>query len=146
MNRLIESEQNLSDWIKENLSFLQQHKIILLSGDLGAGKTTFVKLLAKQLGIKVPVQSPTYNLHHMYESDGIVMHHFDLYRLQDESDLETTDFWAVAEDTKAYVCVEWPERLGSSYAFKNPHCHLSLKLSLKPGMRELLCLHPKKNI
>ncbi len=83
--------------------------VLALSGDLGAGKTTFVQGLALGLGIKDPIQSPTYVFLNQYS--GIMpLYHFDLYRLKDEG-----DFFGLGFDeyfAAGGVCViEWPERI-----------------------------------
>lgn len=82
---------------------------IALTGDLGAGKTTFVQGLAK--GLDVPdsyyVTSPTYNIISEYPGR-IPLFHVDLYRLSDEQELEMTGFYEYIHQ-EAAVAVEWPE-------------------------------------
>lgn len=93
------------------------HVLLLLSGDLGAGKTTFTSQLGRYFHLK-EISSPTFALHHCYESKEIEMHHWDLYRLEDQDDLESSGFWdqfayeALSNsEKKRLVVVEWPERL-----------------------------------
>ncbi len=85
--------------------------LVLLSGDLGAGKTTLTKGLASGLGAaeEDEVTSPTFTLVHKYERDSRV-YHVDLYRIGDIRDLETLGLEDVFSE-KAVVIVEWPDRL-----------------------------------
>lgn len=64
------------------------NEIILLSGDLGAGKTTFTKGFAKALGIEKNVTSPTFTLMKSYKGGRLTMYHFDLYRIKSEEEVE----------------------------------------------------------
>lgn len=114
---------NLSDFrsVIEDIAntFLTQlpHALLLLSGDLGAGKTTFTSQLGNYFRLK-EISSPTFALHHCYESNEIEVHHWDLYRLEDQDDLESSGFWdqfayekQLISEKKRLVIVEWPERL-----------------------------------
>ena len=77
--------------------------IILLNGDLGAGKTTFVKGFAKEMGVKIPVTSPTFNLLKTYETDKYTLVHVDAYRLEGGSFDELYDY--ANEDNVIFI--EW---------------------------------------
>ena len=77
--------------------------IILLNGDLGAGKTTFVKGFAKEIGVKIPVTSPTFNLLKTYETDKYTLVHVDAYRLEGGSFDELYDY--ANEDNVIFI--EW---------------------------------------
>ncbi len=86
--------------------------VILLAGELGGGKTTMVRGLARGLGVpeEVPVTSPTFGIVHEYPGR-LPLFHFDLYRISGEDELYETGFddYAAAGGVMA---VEWPERLG----------------------------------
>jgi tRNA threonylcarbamoyladenosine biosynthesis protein TsaE len=83
---------------------------LLLSGDLGAGKTQFVKGLAAGLGSSDDVTSPTFNLMHVYTSLGWpVLYHFDLYRLDDAEQLDDLDYYSYLE-SEVICAIEWGDR------------------------------------
>lgn len=85
--------------------------IVTLSGDLGAGKTTFVRGCLKALGWTGPVKSPSYPLVEHYPLSSLYFYHFDFYRFADPGEWETAGFAdCFRRDT---VClIEWPERVG----------------------------------
>jgi tRNA threonylcarbamoyladenosine biosynthesis protein TsaE len=85
-----------------------KEKIILFSGEMGAGKTTLIKEFCAHLGIDDEVSSPTFSLVNEYESPIGPVYHFDLYRIQSEDELYDIGY----EDYffSGYLClVEWPE-------------------------------------
>ena len=84
-----------------------------VSGELGAGKTTFVRGAARALGVTAPVTSPTFVVGHLYEAAGVRVAHLDLYRLGglDGEDPGLLDAY-FGPDTITFV--EWPERAGES--------------------------------
>jgi len=86
--------------------------LILLSGDLGAGKTTLTKGIVSGLGAaeEDQVTSPTFTLVHKYDHESVV-YHVDLYRVGDFHDLETLGLEDFLTE-RAIVIVEWPEKLG----------------------------------
>jgi tRNA threonylcarbamoyladenosine biosynthesis protein TsaE len=88
--------------------------VILLNGGLGAGKTIFVKGLARGLNIQSLVKSPTYTIIDVYEGGALPLVHFDLYRLS-----EPDEFYAIGADEYigAYnVCaIEWPSNIGDVF-------------------------------
>ncbi len=93
----------------------QWSRIILLRGDLGAGKTTFVRGLAKGLGITEPISSPTFALVAEYAlpqtGSGVRnLYHLDLYRSETDSALSSPEIREIIENPEAIVAIEWPER------------------------------------
>lgn len=108
--------------------------IVLFHGDMGAGKTTFIKALARQLGVKDVTSSPTFSLVNEYETeDGRTLYHFDLYRLNSE-----TEAYDMGIDEYFYsgnLCfIEWPEKTPNLI----PLDHTSIKLEMLPdGKRRL---------
>ena len=88
-------------------------RILLLKGPLGAGKTTLVKGIAKSLGIKEPITSPTFPLSQHYPSGSPPLIHLDLYRIE-ETNAANEFFLQEEEESQsmgALMVVEWPERL-----------------------------------
>ena len=81
--------------------------VVAVSGELGSGKTTFVRGACRALGVTAPVTSPTYTIGHRYEGNPDVSH-LDLYRFTDVSAAEWGDLEPYFDD--AIVFVEWPER------------------------------------
>jgi tRNA threonylcarbamoyladenosine biosynthesis protein TsaE len=84
--------------------------VVTISGELGSGKTTFVRGACRALGVTAPVTSPTYTIGHRYEGDPDVSH-LDLYRFTAVSAPEWADLEPYFDD--AIVFVEWPEAAGS---------------------------------
>ena len=92
---------------------LRGGEVILLNGDLGAGKTVFAKGLAKGLGVQAVVNSPTFNIMNVYQGQNIKFCHFDMYRIDDDSELKELGFEEFIGD-KNYVCaIEWPSKTAS---------------------------------
>lgn len=86
--------------------------LVVLSGELGAGKTVFVKGLAKGMGIeKDTATSPTFNIVHEYRGER-ELYHFDLYRLRDTSELVEIG-WDDYLERQGVAVVEWGEKAGA---------------------------------
>lgn len=83
--------------------------LVLISGPLGAGKTTLVRGILRSLGHAGAVRSPTFNLLQAFDTDPPVLH-VDLYRVESAVDLGIEDYWA-----SHAVLVEWPERAGTFF-------------------------------
>lgn len=102
--------KNISDWQNVVDSILPElkHNILLLKGNLGAGKTTFTQFLLKNLGSTDEVNSPTYSIVNEYNSPKGKIYHFDLYRLKNIE--EVYDIGIEEYLDNAYLCIiEWPE-------------------------------------
>ena len=93
-------------------------KLIVLRGELGAGKTTLVKGIAAALGAAeaTDVTSPTFTLVHEYAGRKVRLYHLDLYRLETERELLTLGLDEMAEMPDALVLVEWGEKFPSVVA------------------------------
>ncbi len=89
---------------------LKPGAVLLMYGDLGAGKTTFITGLAKGLGCTDPVSSPTYTIMNIYGGKTTLCH-FDLYRIDDPDQLFGAGFFD-AQNGRNIVAVEWCERAG----------------------------------
>ena len=99
---------NLGERLSQKLN---PQSVILLQGPIGAGKTSFVKGIAKGLGISEDITSPTFALSHHYYSGKIPLFHLDLYRLENISSVKEVFFNEEEEaiQNKAIIVVEWPE-------------------------------------
>ena len=83
--------------------------VVFLEGDLGAGKTTFTKGILKGLGYGELVKSPTFNLVEIHEIDECKIFHFDLYRINEEIELEEIGLDEYLQERKAVCIFEWPK-------------------------------------
>lgn len=111
----------LKTWLTDGTEQLEQvsvellkdvpHKIILFSGAMGAGKTTLIKAICKQLGVIENTSSPTFALVHEYAGNETI-YHFDLFRIKNLKELSDLGFAEYLESGK-YVFIEWPE-MGST--------------------------------
>jgi len=90
-------------------------KLVVLRGELGAGKTTLVKGMAAALGAAnaEEVTSPTFTLVHEYQGKKVRLFHLDLYRLETEQELEGIGLWEMADAGDALVLVEWGDKFAS---------------------------------
>lgn len=109
-DRVTASEEETQAIARELSATLRAGDVVLLSGDLGAGKTTFVRGLAEGLGIDPrEVSSPTFTLVHEYRGNGLTLYHADLYRLQRAA---TDDLGLEEIGVKdGVLAIEWPDRL-----------------------------------
>lgn len=88
----------------------QPQKIILFKGQMGAGKTTFIKALAKVLGVQNTTSSPTFSLVNEYQTPTDLVYHFDMYRIKNEN--EALDFGIDDYLYSGYWCfIEWAEKI-----------------------------------
>lgn len=96
--------QKVGEWIGERL---QGGELIELIGDVGAGKTTFTRGLARGLGIAERIQSPTFTVSREYSArEDVRLVHYDFYRLQ-EAGIMAQELSEVVDDPRAVVVIEW---------------------------------------
>ena len=92
-------------------------RMVILRGDLGAGKTTLVKGIAQCVGADPDdVTSPTFTLVHEYQGTKYKLYHLDLYRLEREEELQTLGIEEMEAEPNAFVLVEWGEKFPSLMA------------------------------
>ena len=96
--------------------------LIVLAGQMGAGKTAFAQGFARALGVHEPVTSPTYTLVHTYQTGSLTLHHADLYRLDHTAEV---DDLALAEllDERSVMLVEWGDVVDLG-----PRLHVELRV------------------
>lgn len=108
MNLVINTEAELDKLVEVFLEVSQGEKITFLYGDLGAGKTTFVKRLVEKLGSIDEASSPTYSLVNEYDITEGKLYHIDLYRLNEEQEaleIGIEDYLYSGH----YCMIEWPQ-------------------------------------
>ena len=127
---------NLSeiDHIAEQVLHQNVAKVILFHGEMGAGKTTFIKALAKALGVEKATSSPTFSLVNEYQAKDGLVYHFDVYRLKNES--EAFDFGIEDYLYSGNWCfIEWAEKIPNLIPEK--HSIITLEV-LENGSRKLI--------
>lgn len=92
---------------------IREGTVVCLEGSLGAGKTLFVQSMARTLGVQGEVTSPTFNLMNIYEGFCPIVH-FDLYRLNNEEELEDIGFYEYTDFPEGIVFIEWGEKFPES--------------------------------
>lgn len=102
---------DLRDIAKKLILDFSENRVILFYGEMGAGKTTLIKALCKQLGVDEPTNSPTFSIVNEYFSvDNKTVYHFDFYRIEKEEevfDMGYEDYFY----SNNYCFVEWPEKI-----------------------------------
>ena len=109
MKIVTKSEQETENFAKEIGKRLKGNEIIALYGDLGVGKTAFTRGIASYFGIKNVVTSPTFTLVNEYSASEFKIYHFDMYRIKNLEDLESTGFFDYMY--KGVFIIEWSENI-----------------------------------
>lgn len=106
------SRAGLEQVANELLENAQQRKIWLFYGEMGSGKTTLIKTIARQLGVTETTSSPTFSIVNEYSASGQApVFHIDLYRIKNEKELTAIGLDEYL-DSGSYCFIEWPEKLG----------------------------------
>ena len=113
---------------------LQGGDVVTVSGELGSGKTTFVRGACRALGVMVPVTSPTFTVGHRYPSEPVDVSHLDLYRFQGFSAAEWGDLEPYFRDAICFV--EWPEAAADAL----PPARVEVRLSHMDPAQRLITL------
>ena len=108
----ISSEKKLEEFANNLSPRLKQGDIFFLYGEMGVGKTTFVKFLINNMQIRskkklTEITSPTFNIMNEYDINGLLVKHYDLYRLKSVDELEHLNIFD--ENDKAILLIEWPQ-------------------------------------
>ena len=124
---VIRQEEELQNVAKALLKELKNHHVIAFYGELGAGKTTLIKVLCKHLGSEDIITSPSFSLINEYMgSQGQTIYHFDFYRI--EKIEEIFDFGYEEYFFSGHYCfIEWPEKIESLLPPDTLHLHIYLK-------------------
>jgi len=114
MNKIIINNLNETELFAQDFAkMLVGGEVVLLGGDLGAGKTTFTKCVLRSLGVKDDVTSPTFTIMRQYQGKKFKIYHFDMYRLS--SGAEASEFgledYIYSKDPQSIVFIEWPENI-----------------------------------
>lgn len=136
MNKIIESLKSTSSDKTEEIgelfaSRLKPGDVVFLKGDLGSGKTTFVRGLAKGLGVYSRIISPTFVIvreHFAREVRNNIkkIYHLDLYRLTNEGDVAGIDMEDILSEKESVVLIEWPDM--SQNLVSKPHWTVTFDL------------------
>jgi tRNA threonylcarbamoyladenosine biosynthesis protein TsaE len=105
--------------------------VVWLSGDIGAGKTTFVQAVTRAAGAR-PARSPTYALVHTYASPEGPIRHVDCYRLRHPDEARDLDLERLRRESRLLL-IEWPERAGRHAPA--PDAHVRLRHGATPDIR-----------
>ena len=108
----ISSENDTEDLAKKFSQKIKPGHIIFLYGEIGVGKTTFIRYFINELQKKnklkkTEVTSPTFNLLNEYQINKIKIKHFDLFRIKSSEELENLDLFA--DSLKSFIFIEWPQ-------------------------------------
>ncbi|MDT3403462.1 tRNA (adenosine(37)-N6)-threonylcarbamoyltransferase complex ATPase subunit type 1 TsaE [Mucilaginibacter terrae] len=109
-NIIISSITELSAAAQSLINFAGSQKILLFYGNMGAGKTTFIKELCAQLGVEEPVTSPTFSIVNEYIGSSNNVYHFDFYRLKNQEEALDMGYEEYFYSDN-YCLIEWPEKI-----------------------------------
>lgn len=132
-NPIVKKMNSIEDTTKlasEIAEILRKGDILLFTGEIGTGKTTFIQALAKNLGIKELVTSPTFVIHMLRNSGRIPLSHVDLYRLNNDAEVENIGFEEYYDD--AITVVEWADRYSG---FEPPYIELHFEYGVHENER-----------
>ena len=129
------SEEQLPEIAASFWQYYEGQQVFTLEGQMGAGKTTFVKALCAAKGVKDATASPTFSIINQYLSaSGTTIYHLDLYRLRDEEEAIAAGVEDTIYQHNAVCFIEWPEIIGHLLPAKTTR----LQLSVLPDQKRLL--------
>ena len=98
----------IEDVAKSIINEINEVNLVLFKGELGSGKTTLIKSILKNLGVKENITSPTFSILNQYLISNGLINHFDLYRIKSLTELDVIGFEEYLE-SEAVCFIEWPE-------------------------------------
>lgn len=127
MNITINSEGELNSAARILLEAFPAARAFAFHGEMGAGKTTFIKAICAELGVKDGMSSPTFSLVNEYVTEkGDPIYHFDFYRIDSENDAYNVGLHEYF-DTGDYCFVEWPEKVPSILPVGTVHVKIAVQ-------------------
>jgi tRNA threonylcarbamoyladenosine biosynthesis protein TsaE len=139
MNFKVKHLDDLEEVAASLLANFPSSRIFLFFGEMGAGKTTFIKTLCAKLGVKEKVSSPTFSIVNEYESINGAVYHFDFYRLKEQSEALDMGFEEYL-DAANYCLIEWPEKIGNLW----PPEYVKVDISVLNNDERLISAHSVK--
>lgn len=109
--RILNTEKETKKFAKRFAKTIKKGSVLAFYGDLGSGKTTFINYLARDLGIRRRLISPTFVIQRIYENKDFNFHHIDLYRLKSEKEIIDLGLLDLFEDPNNIVAIEWAEKV-----------------------------------
>lgn len=131
----IYQENEIKKAVKFLLSDPGNQKILLFYGEMGAGKTTFIKAFCAALGVEDTVSSPTFSIVNEYHYPQGIIYHFDFYRLKNQTealDLGVEEYL----DSGEYCLIEWPEKIPDLL----PENYLKINIEVQPDQQRKLTI------
>jgi tRNA threonylcarbamoyladenosine biosynthesis protein TsaE len=133
MNIRVKNKGELNAAASELLKFAENVKTFLFEGDMGAGKTTLIKSLCSELGMKEMASSPTYSIVNEYEYTNGKIYHFDFFRIRTQNeafDIGFEEYLASGE----FCFIEWPQKISDLW----PQQYLLITISeVESGLRNI---------
>lgn len=120
---------------------LNKGTVLAFFGDLGAGKTTFIRGLAEGLNIKCEVSSPTFSLVNEYRGKENSLFHFDMYRIKTFDDLYSTGFFDYLDENE-FIAIEWSENIEN--VLPENHIKISIKKCENDNERKIIISESEK--
>jgi tRNA threonylcarbamoyladenosine biosynthesis protein TsaE len=138
----LKTEKSTQHWAAKFAEIIEYPTVMTFQGNLGAGKTTWIRAMLKALGVKDNIKSPTYALVESYDlpNTDYLIHHFDLYRIKNSAELLHLGFNEYFQEN-ALCCIEWPEKAAGNVL----HQDLNFAFTHQDLGRELIinALSPK---
>ena len=133
------SEEETKQLAKQLASKIDKTSVIILNGELGAGKTKFTEGFLSYFGLEKEISSPTFTIVNEYKNDKATIYHFDVYRLSD-----IDEFYAIGGEeyfTKGICIIEWGEII--KQALPEHYIKIDIKKSEENTEKRILCIEKK---